>query len=185
MILAAAAVVQIRYLRKADETARIAAEAAKQSAETAGIVAAAYVVPTNIERKPGTGDRVIVDFEFQNIGGSPAILIVSVDRLRYFDNLPSVPDYGTTLHYWQEKILYAGKLEPRKDRPIEPADIAHLGADEQPSVLHLYGFITFQNLFGETWTNGFCFSIDPETRFIQRAGGGAYNYSREEKQEPV
>jgi hypothetical protein len=119
-VLSGTAIVQIRFLRRADETARISAEAAKSAANTAAegntLTREIFVAehrPWLIWRFPQTssivkiGDQlnIRIDAEIENIGKTPALNVTYFGRLYFPEKNEAILDQG--IRFYAEHLHQA------------------------------------------------------------------------------
>jgi hypothetical protein len=176
--------VQIRYLIRADRTARISAIAArrsaiaaKKSADAAIAVDLPMVAVVGVELDPSSsnsaqrGDfppavksRIVVSFE--NFGRTPAALKKTCQNLRVCKTLPARPLYdgiepfptGTVLKK-ERREQYATKF----DFQLSSEEV--IAVHNEETNLWIYGFIEYQDFLGSDHTIGYC------TKWIKGGSG--------------
>jgi hypothetical protein len=171
---------QIIFLIRADKTARITAEAAKQSADTVVQVERPLLYLKNLEIEIGdtTEDglaEVKATFAVANLGRTPAILLEYSYRI--CDGMPTPGGY-LKAQSWHERVLY-----PRE----EITDIEVSGS-VKPRIkftrrnTHLVGYFYYADVFGVKRRAAFCYGNRDWRGHIrrgwERVGGDQYNYER-------
>ena len=98
-VLGATAIAQIKYLRRADETARTSADAAKRAADAASQQASASIeielpilMIVGIETLDGSTTK-LVRIKIKNYGRTPAIITADCLQTRIAKALPIEPRY--------------------------------------------------------------------------------------------
>jgi hypothetical protein len=160
-IQAALFVWQLRLIRDESVHTKIAAEAAKKSADTA------EAALTNVERPwlfaesvralpvdehPQPNNRWTISFGFRNIGKMPALTEECIIKIIDKDKAPPVPDYiGANA---VSVIAVVGVNVEFKTQGIGPAD-------ERPDVRLVFGRLTYKELSGKTHKVGFAVDVAP------------------------
>lgn len=161
------------FLWLAFRTMSIAAEAARDSADSAVRAQRPYLNITGLEF--AAGDEVGASYRIENIGNTPAILQKSSVEIRCLPALPISPDYAAQ-RAWQDRIVYSKDAIAGSRCMLPKAEKTVLGASGFTT--YFYGYLVFLDVFGKTRRTGFCYAFDKDRAF-SRAGGPAYNYDIE------
>jgi hypothetical protein len=168
-----ALIVQAIILGRTLRATAIAAQAAKDSADSSVLVQRPYLYITGIEFT--IADAVGVTYRIENIGTTPAILQETSIQIRCLQTLPSTPDYSVH-RTWRDRIVY--NKDPITDLSCTVPAIERTFVGGSGYTTYFYGYFSFLDFFGKTRQIGFCYAFDGDMMF-SRAGGSAYNYDRE------
>jgi hypothetical protein len=180
-ILTVTTFIQIRYLRRADETARISADAATIAARAAVASEMPIVFLTDISlwdvpfpgTESGGGASVhgvppkltTVQVEFKNYGRTPARLIQLYVDNRIVKELPADPQYVLGRDLRSGSTIAAGG-EQTLDAPYQfQISEAHQDAiAKEEAFFWVYGLLNYRDFLGNLHETRFCmrwFGVDP------------------------
>jgi hypothetical protein len=163
-ILSATAIVQIRFLRKADETARIAANAAQISAEHIPRVERAYLSGSGTARRavmftdptiPATAKMVATfGFDINNFGKTPGELF----EIKYgFLAIPTDPNFvAPGPPQYTERLFWQDWYRPG----IQSREIPWRVEIPPRFPLIIFGRLYYRDIFGQKHSSGFILRIE-------------------------
>jgi hypothetical protein len=203
-VLAVVAIAQIRFLIRADRTARIAALAADRSARTAELSLMSLEIPYlyPIVRRHGlkvgtskkTGQPAVVGFEFgnefvtfgfKNFGRTPADIIEVYPVIRFGMGLP--PLFGVPeLPFNRLSGIIVGDREESEDFHCALNEAQYMtvyrGAfDPDLHIVWLLGYVRYRDVFENEYVHGFTLGFAPNMNTFYSMGGEGYNYRKKTK----
>jgi hypothetical protein len=176
LLLAVVSSTQIFFLIRADQTARLSAEAAKKSAEALPAIERGYVFlriarhmiqlrakSTPNEHSPA--HPLIVHYTFVNYGKTPAILReIRVGVQRSASTLPNDAWADQPRIQVPNDVLGAGEACGEKYLEVrDPEPMTDAVADQiQSGSLYVYffGHVTYEDVFGDDQETQFCWRLD-------------------------
>lgn len=164
---------QALFLWLAFRATTIAAEAARDSANSSVRAQRPYLYITGIEFV--AGEAVGATYRIENIGNTPAILQKSSTEIRCLAVLPISPDYSAQ-RTWPDRIVYSREVIAGMTCTVPTNEKTLLGA--AGFTPYFYGYFVFLDAFGKTRRTGFCYAFGGDKAF-SRVGGPAYNYDIE------
>jgi hypothetical protein len=168
-LLAVVSAIQIGFLIRSDQTARIAAEAASLNARAAVAVELPILAPISIalHREPGVIGRVdmpgptsTLRINFKNWGRTHAELISQYVEWLVAAKLPEIPVYKTELAFPPGTFVESGKN--LRDAPqdfiinIQPDEVEAIAKEEK--FLWVYGYLSFNDFLGNPHQHRWCAS---------------------------
>lgn len=178
-------------------TLKATRDAVRETAKATSATERAVEVQVRIERPLLFVEQIdtnagqgFVNFNIQNIGKSPAVLIEWSGQCEPIEPLPSTPVYSQVVKV-RGTILRSNDDGMRI--PIKLSDEAAQAIFDEQKTAYFWGYLRYEDVFGRTRTTGFAYvghpytvdGVDFDSRdgrglFWARAGGKAYNYDREE-----
>jgi hypothetical protein len=189
-VLGSVAIVQIRYLIRADKTARVAADAAKKSADATTAIESPYLLVkiTSAGLPIERGSKKIhlkyagaMKYKFVNHGRTPAILKEIYCKFDQPDRFPEPIDVSKTggTQMPGGTIVEAAKESDEYALPF-------MGTiSEDPMIIatnpcYFLGFVKYTDIFNNDITTGFCFLYHAPGEYFL-VGGDQYNYRKQER----
>lgn len=175
-VLAGVSTAQIYYLKQADKTSRVAAEATAASAKAVISLERPRLIMAKTFISQDSESTAYVDYAVENIGKSPAIMRSSSVEIRCVPELPSEPDYQRVIP--TRRVFYHRETVDEFRATMLRSDEANL---RDHFDIFVFGFFEYEDVFGATITSGFGYRSDRLNGKLLRAGGTAYNYDRREE----
>jgi hypothetical protein len=177
-VLAVVSFVQIYFLNRTDETARISANSAKTSADSLINLERPRLFVRHTTTNIDPNGALFCDYSVENYRKSPAIMVEQCVDLRCVSQLPAIPQYvhivpsRRVLHSGEENDKFRAELSQTEQRHNAP----------QNDNLYLLGYFVFKDVFGAVITTGFCYKLDRLTGRLIEEGGTAFNYDHRKEQ---
>jgi hypothetical protein len=160
--------VQINFLLRADQTARISADAAKRSADAAIGVELPILVPSMIAlfREPGVHGKVvgypgpisIFKINFKNFGRSSAELVSQCIEWTVVEKLPEIPVYKSNFPFIPGTFVEHGHNLPATVQnfiiSLQPDEIEAIS--KETKFLWVYGYLSFKDFLGSNHDQRWC-----------------------------
>lgn len=204
-VLGATAIVQLKYLRRADETARISSDAAKRAADAAGMQASASVeielpilMIVEIETLPAPRNK-FVRIKVRNYGRTPAIIVADCLETKLAKTLPTKPLYSVdaTFPILRDTVVETGHdYDFSREIPLTEAEWGQVQRSE--AILWAYGYVDYIDFRKREHRDGFCVAFlpvrktaaerlydatPPSSLTWARTGPFGYTYSRYKSEE--
>lgn len=123
-----------------------------------------------------------INFSYQNLGRSPAILIEWSAECMGAESLPDFPEY-TNVTYVRGTVMRAHATDQVHIELAYDRGYTEVASGKWP--IFFWGYFRYEDVFGRTRKTGFCYRGEHTEfgplHFWRRHGGSAYNYDREEK----
>jgi hypothetical protein len=187
----------LRYTRRATEATAVAANAARESANTLPVLERAYVIftfeCTAEEEKKGDVDiwRFTTVFQLENEGKTPAVIKEINFSVSVLENNNRFPDYKKSILDW-DTIIKAGGIYPDQSaNQLIPSPKTYIKMEEFPSnkiecdlsleearpilegnkFMIILGRVVYADIFGIEWETGVCHTYDGKEKLSLNIGG--------------